>query len=722
MASHRISVRRVLELDVPLTWQEAVAVTHEAVIVSLVNASRQGAPARIDVDSCFLTRRGDVELPHTAEREQPDAPWQLLRELLAGRETPADLEALVYGTPGQNASDELAMFSRPNRRSEIARLALRALDADEGMAGIEAAAVPAGPAPASRGAARGASRGRNAVSCRRRRSLCRRRSLTILVARLRDELATHPVPPPAPEPKPRRQLLAIRAAAAALVVVILVAAWWRWSASPPSAPLAPAAELQEAAAAVELDPSWDAVGRREADIDLGPVSAARPRLPVASDDRGAMTSLPTTPPPEGPAAPGVAGEVAPPVETATPTDAEVDALFADDSIYTTGAAGVVPPVMVLPRMPKSAFDLEARPLSPVVEVLVNQQGGVDAVRLRGREGARRVAVSRPHDVVGRQGMAIHPGAARRQARALRDAGRPGAVAVDLREAHAALVAALHRLRNPDGGWPYYAGRASRLESTCWAVLGANVHPDTTPVTNWAQPGGLLVEPATGQVNYAFNALAGLTLNSHQGQSASTTAGIVGALSGAFGAAIPQSEIIPAGHFAPGLELDTRHVQLGGAHCVVHASPQEVATGSRGGAARVAEAERVLRDRACAGGGWNFGNGEVYGKGLPAHVPPTALGVLALQDQRADRLVSDATAWLEREASASRARRRRWRSSAIALRTVGQATTGLADALATHHDQTLAFGNIAAIGMAACALDAAIQDRPPRAFDLAGGRG
>ena len=87
--------------------------------------------------------------------------------------------------------------------------------------------------------------------------------------------------------------------------------------------------------------------------------------------------------------------------------------------------------------------------------------------------------------------------------------------MDLREAHAALVAALHRLRNPDGGWPYYAGRTSRLESTCWAVLATNVHPDSTPVLKWTQPGGLLVEPATGQVNHAFNALAGLTLNAHQ---------------------------------------------------------------------------------------------------------------------------------------------------------------------------------------------------------------
>ena len=50
-------------------------------------------------------------------------------------------------------------------------------------------------------------------------------------------------------------------------------------------------------------------------------------------------------------------------------------------------------------------------------------------------------------------------------------------------------------------------------------------------------------------------------------------------------------------------------------------------------ARVAEAEKVLEDRACSGGGWNYGNPEVYGKSLLAHVPPTAAGVLALQNRR-----------------------------------------------------------------------------------------
>ena len=51
------------------------------------------------------------------------------------------------------------------------------------------------------------------------------------------------------------------------------------------------------------------------------------------------------------------------------------------------------------------------------------------------------------------------------------------------------------------------------------------------------------------------------------------------------------------------------------------------------AARVDEAERMLADRACAGGGWNYGNAHVFDKDLRPHGPTTALALLALQDRR-----------------------------------------------------------------------------------------
>ena len=49
--------------------------------------------------------------------------------------------------------------------------------------------------------------------------------------------------------------------------------------------------------------------------------------------------------------------------------------------------------------------------------------------------------------------------------------------------------------------------------------------------------------------------------------------------------------------------------------------------------RLEQAERLLFDRQCAGGGWNYGNSEVLGQKLHAYVPTTALALLALQDRR-----------------------------------------------------------------------------------------
>ncbi len=50
----------------------------------------------------------------------------------------------------------------------------------------------------------------------------------------------------------------------------------------------------------------------------------------------------------------------------------------------------------------------------------------------------------------------------------------------------------------------------------------------------------------------------------------------------------------------------------------------------GNHARVLEGTTLLLDRACAGGGWNYGNPEVMQRQLPAFPDPTAWALLALQ--------------------------------------------------------------------------------------------
>jgi hypothetical protein len=59
---------------------------------------------------------------------------------------------------------------------------------------------------------------------------------------------------------------------------------------------------------------------------------------------------------------------------------------------------------------------------------------------------------------------------------------------------------------------------------------------------------------------------------------------------------------------------------------------------------------MLLDRACLGGGWNAGNSVVYGVPLAAHVEPTAIALLALQDGPRTELVRQSVAWLKARAA------------------------------------------------------------------------
>jgi hypothetical protein len=59
---------------------------------------------------------------------------------------------------------------------------------------------------------------------------------------------------------------------------------------------------------------------------------------------------------------------------------------------------------------------------------------------------------------------------------------------------------------------------------------------------------------------------------------------------------------------------------------------------------------MLLDRACVDGGWNSGNGVVYGVPLRAHIEATAIALLALQDERRSELIQTSLAWLKKEAA------------------------------------------------------------------------
>ena len=53
------------------------------------------------------------------------------------------------------------------------------------------------------------------------------------------------------------------------------------------------------------------------------------------------------------------------------------------------------------------------------------------------------------------------------------------------------------------------------------------------------------------------------------------------------------------------------------------------------------------DRACPSGGWNAGNGVVYGAPLAPHVDDTAVALLALSERKEHLVAQSGVLWLER---------------------------------------------------------------------------
>ena len=75
--------------------------------------------------------------------------------------------------------------------------------------------------------------------------------------------------------------------------------------------------------------------------------------------------------------------------------------------------------------------------------------------------------------------------------------------------------------------------------------------------------------------------------------------------------------------------------------------------SQEAAERIRIGEQFLFDRVCHGGGWNYGNPEVYGQKLWPYVPTTAVALLAMQDHRAHPVVKQSLQQLQKDVASER---------------------------------------------------------------------
>jgi hypothetical protein len=214
------------------------------------------------------------------------------------------------------------------------------------------------------------------------------------------------------------------------------------------------------------------------------------------------------------------------------------------------------------------------------------------------------------------------------------------------------------------GWPYYAGKASRIESTCWVLLALGSAWDSSS-GSWAEfaprhlaflsgrqekAGGLLVETERSLANASSNSLALIAMTR-------------------FAPLVPRdtlSRLHKGLVTAKGVSIDVADAKQDSriqgwswiaetfswveptAWGLLALKKADAAFGSRSAAAREREAEKLLVNRVCTSGGWNYGNSSALGQDLRAYVPTTAVGLLSLQNRRTEPAVQRSLQFLIEE--------------------------------------------------------------------------
>ena len=212
----------------------------------------------------------------------------------------------------------------------------------------------------------------------------------------------------------------------------------------------------------------------------------------------------------------------------------------------------------------------------------------------------------------------------------------------------ALRSTLLAARNPDGGWPDYRGKASRLEPTVAALLAFDALGEPVGagvLERWPREDGLLVGQG-GQVNVGFNGVAALALAA--GRTAPLARDLERGLVRARGLSIPPSTVNRQDNSIQAWAWtdDTFSWVEPTAWCLLGLKKLTAGARTPEAARRIAGGERLLADRECRGGGWNHGNSNMLGTELPAYVPTTALALLALHDRAGDRMVAESLHYLQ----------------------------------------------------------------------------
>lgn len=266
-----------------------------------------------------------------------------------------------------------------------------------------------------------------------------------------------------------------------------------------------------------------------------------------------------------------------------------------------------------------------------------------------------------------------------------------------------LAAALTAARNPDGGWGYRTGKQSRVEPTSFALLAlaAGGSPvDAGVLARWPRESGLLIDPSATHPNVAFNAVAAVAAQYAPLAVPKVAGHIVGSLLERRGASVPRSEAIPLDPALDGWPWvdGTFSWVEPTSWCVLALKRWSRTRPSLQCSARIDQAERLLRDRVCRQGGWNYGNSQVLGQSLEPYAATSAVGLLALQNAPDDPIVRRSCASL-RTLCATEQSGFALALSVLAFRLLGEDAQDVGRALAALWERTGFMGEIVATALA-----------------------
>ena len=242
-----------------------------------------------------------------------------------------------------------------------------------------------------------------------------------------------------------------------------------------------------------------------------------------------------------------------------------------------------------------------------------------------------------------------------------DQARPPRPGSERAKVVAGLRDALTGLRNADGGWGYYPGKVSRLEPTCWALLALARHAgqpvDIEALRRWRRNAEWLVDTDGTPINFAFNALAAITLLQHP-TGVAQAQGLAAQLVKAKGVRLePAVQLRQDNSLQAWSWIDQTFSWVEPTSwCLLllkKIRKSAIAPANAPADERIQIGERMLIDRVCKTGGWNYGGSNVYGQELWAYVPTTALGLLAMQDRREDPVVVRSLQFLQQDIGTER---------------------------------------------------------------------